>query len=312
MSFRQAAERCCVSQPSLSAQLAQLESVLGARLFERNRTRVLLTALGRELVERARQVLWEADNLAEAAKRAADPLAGTLRLGVIPTISPYLLPAITPALHRAFPRLTLAWLEDTTAALVRSLAAGALDAALVALEAEVGAVEHEVIARDAFVLATPLDHALGSKAAPVKPAELRDAGMLLLDDGHCFRDQVLAFCASTNPRELAFRATSLSTLAQMVAAGAGVTLLPELSLPTETRRAQLRVRRFAKPVPHRTLALVWRKGSPLVTALRKVAVAIRDAYPSQDAAAARRPTAAPTRTARPSRTRRKLLGVSPY
>lgn len=283
LSFSRAAEACHVSQPSLSAQLAQLEVVLGVRLFERDRRRVLPTAAGRELVERARLVLRDADDLVLAARRVRDPLAGTLRVGVIPTISPYLLPSVTRALRAAYPGLTVRWVEDRTAVLVRDLETGALEAALLALEADLGDVEREVVARDAFVLATPADHPLGARSSAVRPAELRDASVLLLDDGHCFREQALAFCAGAKARELEFRATSLSTLAQMVAAGAGVTLLTELSLPTEAQRAALRVRRFVAPAPHRTIALVWRKRSPLEPALRKVAATVRGAYPRPEA-----------------------------
>jgi len=279
LSFRKAAEACHVSQPSLSAQLAQLEDALGVRLFERDRRRVLVTAVGKELVERARRVLREADDLVAAARLAGDPLAGTLRIGVIPTISPYLLPSATPALRRAYPQLTTVWVEDKTDALVRSLEGGSLDAALLALEAEIGHVEHEVVAADPFVLATRRDDPLGSKSTPAKVTELRDASVLLLDDGHCFRDQALAFCSGAKVHELEFRATSLATLVHMVAGGAGVTILPELAVPTETQRARLRVRAFATPVPHRTVALVWRRRSPLAPALRKLASTIREAYP---------------------------------
>jgi LysR family hydrogen peroxide-inducible transcriptional activator len=279
LSFRKAAEACHVSQPSLSAQLAQLEEALGVRLFERDRRRVLVTAAGKDLLERARRVLLEADDLVAAARRAGDPLEGTLRVGVIPTVSPYLLPSATPALRSAYPRLTTVWVEDKTESLVRSLDAGTLDAALLALEAEIGDVEREIVADDPFVLATRRGDPLGTKTAPAKAAELRDASVLLLDDGHCFRDQALAFCASARAHELEFRATSLPTLAQMVAAGAGVTLLPQLAVPTEAQRAGLRVRAFAAPVPHRTLALVWRKRSPLAPALKKLASTIREAYP---------------------------------
>jgi LysR family transcriptional regulator, hydrogen peroxide-inducible genes activator len=155
LSFRAAAERCHVAQPSLSAQLAQLEKALGVRLFERDRRRVLLTAAGRVLVERARAVLRETGDLVEAAIRAGDPLNGRLQIGVIPTISPYLLPTAAPALRRAHPRLTVVWREEKTADLLRDLQAGALDAALLALEADIGDVERAVIARDPFVLATP-------------------------------------------------------------------------------------------------------------------------------------------------------------
>lgn len=278
LSFRRAAELCHVSQPSLSAQIAELEGALGVPLFERDRRRVLVTAAGRELLVRARRLLVEADDLAGAARGAGDPLAGTLRIGVIPTISPYLLPRTTPALRTAYPRLTTVWVEDKTAALVRALEDGALDAALLALEAELGDVEHEFVADDPFVLATRPDDPLGTKSSPVKPSELRQAQVLLLDDGHCFRAQALAYCSSARAQELEFRATSLATLAQMVAGGAGVTLLPQLAVPTEAQRARLNVRVFAKPVPHRTIALVWRKRSPLTYALKKIASTIREAY----------------------------------
>jgi len=281
LSFHKAADVCNVSQPSLSVQIAQLEAALGAQLFERNRRRVLLTDAGRDILERARRLLVEADDLRESSASLGDPLARTLRVGVIPTISPYLLPAVTPAVRAAYPKLTLTWIEDKTEVLVRSLDVGSLDAALLALEADVGDLDHEPIARDAFVLAAPRDHPLGRKASAAKAAELRGAPVLLLDDGHCFREQALAFCSNAKARELEFRATSLSTLAQMVAGGAGVTLLPELAVPTESRRAEIAIRRFAKPAPHRTVALVWRKRSPLGTALRRLAGTMRSAYPAR-------------------------------
>ncbi|HWE30283.1 MAG TPA: LysR substrate-binding domain-containing protein [Polyangia bacterium] len=279
LSFRKAAERCHVSQPSLSAQLAQLEEAIGVRLFERDRRHVLLTGPGRELVERARRVILDVDDLVDVAKRTADPLSGTLRLGVIPTVSPYLLPRIAPALRKAFPRLTLLWVEDKTDILVRRLDEGTLDAALLALEADIGDVDREVLARDPFMLVTPANHPLGAKATAARPTDLRGANVLLLDDGHCFRDQALAICAKAKADELEFRATSLSTLAQMVAAGAGVTLLPALAVATEAKRADLHVRPFARPEPGRTIALVWRKRSPLATALHQVADTIKTAYP---------------------------------
>jgi LysR family hydrogen peroxide-inducible transcriptional activator len=297
LSFRKAAEACHVSQPSLSAQLAQLEQALGVRLFERDRRRVIPTAAGKELLERARSVLREADDLVAAARLAGDPLAGTLRIGVIPTVSPYLLPSATPALRSAYPQLTTLWVEDKTESLVRSLDAGTLDAALLALEAEIGDVEREVVADDPFVLATRPGDPLGERKAPAKAAELRDASILLLDDGHCLRDQALAFCSGARAHELEFRATSLATLAHMVAGGAGVTLLPQLAVPTEAQRAGLCVRAFATPVPHRTLALVWRRRSPLAPALRKLAGTIREAYPG--------------RSGRPSRARRCTRASSP-
>jgi LysR family hydrogen peroxide-inducible transcriptional activator len=268
-----------VSQPSLSAQLAQLEEVLGVRLFERDRRRVLLTAAGKELVERARRLIVDADELVEAAKRTSDPFSGTLRVGVIPTISPYLLPAVAPALRKRYPRLSVVWLEDKTEVLVRDLERGGLDAALVAMEADLGDVESEVIAEDPFVLVTPRDHPLGAKKTEASPSELRGENVLLLDEGHCFRAQALSLCSKARAHELEFRATSLSTLTQMIASGAGVTLLPRLAVATEVPRSQLRVRPFADPAPKRTLALIWRKHSALSAALKQVAATVRDAYP---------------------------------
>jgi len=280
LSFRRAAELCHVSQPSLSAQLAQLEQALGVRFFERDRRRVLVTAAGKELLDRARSLLLEANDLTAAAKRVGDPLAGTLRIGVIPTISPYLLPSATRAIRAAHPHQTTVWVEDKTSTLVRALEAGALDAALLALEAEIGNVEHEAVADDPFVLATRPDDPLGAKSSPASLSELRQAHVLLLDDGHCFRDQALGVCSKAKAQELEFRATSLPTLAQMVAGGAGVTLLPQLAVATEAQRSGLRTRAFARPAPHRTIALVWRKRSPLAPALRKLACTIRGAYPA--------------------------------
>ena len=279
LSFRKAAELCHVSQPSLSAQLAQLEDVLGVHLFERDRRRVLLTTAGKELVERARRLIVEADELLEAARRAGDPLTGTLRMGIIPTVSPYLLPAMAPALRKAYPRLTLLWREEKTEVLVRDLERGVLDAAIVALEAELGDVESEQIAEDPFMLVTPRDHPLGAKKTEASPAELRGQNVLLLDEGHCFRTQALALCSKARAHELEFRATSFPTLTQMIASGAGVTLLPKLAVATEVNRSHLRARPFADPALKRTLALIWRKRSPLAGALQQVAATVRDAYP---------------------------------
>jgi LysR family transcriptional regulator, hydrogen peroxide-inducible genes activator len=276
LSFRKAAERCHVSQPALSSQLAELEQALGVRLFERDKKRVLLTGPGRDLLARATRVLLEADGLLENARRSADPLAGSLRIGVIPTVSPYLLPALTPRLRQKLPKLSVFWREEKTETVVMLLEQGELDGGIVALESELGDVEREPIAKDEFVLVTPPKHPL-SRQGNAAAIELRDQSVLLLDDGHCFREQALAFCAKAKAEELEFRATSLSTLVQMVAGGAGVTLLPSLAVPTETQRAKLVIRRFASP-PARTLALVFRPSSPVKPALQQVAALSREAY----------------------------------
>ena len=275
MSFRGGAELCNVSQPSLSAQVAEMEAALGVSLFERDRRGVLLTAAGQEIISRARRVLVEADDFIEAANRFVDPLAGTLRIGVIPTIGPYLLPRVVPALRKAYPRMMLIWIEDKTEVLVRSVGHGELDAALLALEADLGDLDHDVLATDPFVLATPPEHKLSRGAKPVNRSQLRGERILLLDDGHCFRDQVLEYCSSAMLEELGFRATSLPTLAQMVSTGAGITLLPSIAVPTEASRSQLSIRSFSRPEPFRTIVLGWRRKSALAGTLRKIAETIR-------------------------------------
>jgi LysR family hydrogen peroxide-inducible transcriptional activator len=276
LSFRVAAERCHVSQPSLSAQLAQLEDALGVQLFERDKRRVLVTSAGRAILERIADILRGADDLVDQARRASDPLSGSLRLGVIPTISPYLLPKLTTAVRVAHPRLTALWVEEKTSAVVHMVESGELDAALVAQEADLAELEREAVGSDVFVLATPKGHPLGKKGPPAKLSDLRDADVLLLDDGHCLRDQALSYCSRARANELDFRATSLPTLVQVVAGGAGVTLLPALAIPTEAKRANISLRPFAAPAPKRTIALVWRKRSPLGPALKLLAATVRE------------------------------------
>jgi LysR family hydrogen peroxide-inducible transcriptional activator len=275
--FRTAAERCHVSQPSLSAQIAQLEDVLGVRLFERDRRRVLVTAAGEELLVRARRVLAEADDLVDAAQQAGDPLSGTLRVGVIPTVSPYLLPEIVPALRRAYARLVVLWAEEKTDALLERLRGGDLDAGILALVAGMEDLDHETLGEDPFLLAGPPSHPLLRSRRPARLRELDGETVLLLEDGHCLRDQALAICSAGRAKEADFRATSLATLTQMVAGGAGVTLLPALSLEVENRGGELALRPFAAPRPGRTLVLAWRRRSPRGAALRGVAATIREA-----------------------------------
>ncbi len=279
LSFRKAAQRCHVSQPSLSAQIAQVEAVLGVALFERRHRKVLVTFAGLDILTRARRLLIDAADLMEAGRQRSDPLTGILRVGVIPTIAPYLLPAAAPALRAQFERLTLAWREDKTSVLIEALHGGALDAALVALEAEVGEVGQAIVADDPFVLALPKNHPLARRAAPVEAHELRGQNVLLLDEGHCFREQALELCSAARAQESELRATSLATLVQMVASGAGITLLPALAVATEAGRARIRVRPMASVKAHRTIALVWRKRSPLAAALREIAATVRAAFP---------------------------------
>jgi LysR family transcriptional regulator, hydrogen peroxide-inducible genes activator len=279
LSFHRAADECHVSQPSLSLQIAEVERVLAITIFERDPHRVALTAAGRDFVESARAVLHAADALAETARRCIDPFSGTLRIGVIPTISPYWLPELTPALRKAYPHLKVIWLEDKTHILVHALQSGSIDAALLALEAEIGDVEREVIAKDPFVLVAPAGNPLVAKNTPAKAAELRGATVMVLEDEHCFGKQALEFCFHGQAQNHQFRGTSLATIISMVAGGVGVTLLPTLAVRSEVRINNLRVRRFADTEAVRTIGLVWRKKSSLTPALRKLATSMSHAYP---------------------------------
>jgi LysR family hydrogen peroxide-inducible transcriptional activator len=276
LGFHRAAERCHVSQPTLSAQVQQVEEVLGVALFERDRRRVLVTAAGEQVVARARRALREVEDLLAAAARMREPFSGTLRIGVIPTIAPYLLPDVTPRMRAAYPKLALVFREEKTADVMRGLEEGALDAGIVALEADVGACARAEIAKDEFVAALPKGHALAKKKR-LALADLEGEAVLLLDEGHCFRDQALALCSRVGAEETPFRATSLATLAQMVSSGAGVTLLPELAVAVENRRGQLEVRPFSGAAPSRTIALVWRPTSPLAAELAEAAKTMRRA-----------------------------------
>jgi LysR family hydrogen peroxide-inducible transcriptional activator len=274
-SFRGAALLCHVSQPSLSSQIAQVESALGVTLFERDRRGVLLTPAGENLIERARGLLRDADDIVSTSQRYADPLAGTLRIGVIPTVSPYLLPEIAPMLRKAFPRLSLIYLEDKTSTLVEKLEQGELDAAILALEANLGDLSHEVLMDDPFVLAVARTHRFAERKKPVAMGDLEGENVLLLDDGHCLREQALSFCRRAKTEELEFRATSLATLSQMVAGGAGVTLLPTLAVAAENRRGNFAVIPFGKPRPGRTIVLAFRSASPSRETLAAIAANIR-------------------------------------
>jgi LysR family hydrogen peroxide-inducible transcriptional activator len=276
LGFRRAAERCAVSQPTLSAQIQQLEAVLGVKLFERDRSGVLLTSAGAEVVVRARRVLVETEDLLAVATRARDPFTGTFRIGVIPTVAPYFLPEVTQILARKYPHLRLVFREEKTETAVRDLWAGRLDAGLVALEADLGDLEHAEVMRDPFVVALPKGHPL-TKKKKIAQADLDDQEVLLLEDGHCFRSQALALCAKAGAREMGLRATSLATLVQMVAGSAAVTLLPDLAVSVENRNAQLEIRPFSAPVPARTIALVWRPHSPFADAFRQTAATLRAA-----------------------------------
>jgi LysR family hydrogen peroxide-inducible transcriptional activator len=273
--FRRAAEACGVAQPSLSAQVAQVEHGLGVQLFERSARGVRVTVAGAGLIERARQLLVSAADFQQSARQQRDPLNGTLRIGVIPTVCPYLLPDVAPALRESFPHLHLIWSEDKTQALVRDIHDGALDGAILALDPTLSRLDHVTIGVDPFVLAAPAKHPIVRQRGPATRRALEGATVLLLEDGHCFREQALAVCGASGATEGEWRATGLSTLVQMVGGGAGVTLLPSLAVAIENRRGHLRTRKFKDPEPSRTLVLAWRKGAAYARALTAVGARLK-------------------------------------
>jgi LysR family hydrogen peroxide-inducible transcriptional activator len=276
--FGRAADRSHVSQPTLSAQIRKLEDQLGVQLVERQPRKVTLTDVGERVVARARRILHEADDITELARGSSDPLAGVLRVGLIPTLGPYLLPLVTPRIRKQLPRLQLLLYEFQTAALLERLRAGELDVAVLALGVDVSGLEFAPLYEEPFVLAVPAAHRLTKKTA-VRAQDLAGETLLLLEDGHCLRDQALEVCSRVDIREAEdFRGTSLETLRQMVTAGLGVTLLPELA--TEGPFAannNLALRPFAKPAPRRTLAALWRRSSSRGAAIAAVAATIKDA-----------------------------------
>ena len=248
-SFRKAAEDCRVSQPSLSAQIQQAEEALGICLFERDKRSVTLTAAGAEIVERARALLVGADDLVDTARRYSDPFAGTLRLGVIPTIGPYLLPEVAPVLRDRYPKLSFVWTEEKTKTLVHMLGQGGSTAPFSRWRPISGTGRTSSSAGIPSYSRRRRGIRSRARDGRSSPRELDGERVLLLDDGHCFRDQALSFCSRVGAEEAGFRATSLATLTQMVAGGAGVTLLPNLAVSVENRRDALRIRPFAPRSP---------------------------------------------------------------
>jgi LysR family hydrogen peroxide-inducible transcriptional activator len=270
LGFHRAAEKCGVSQPTLSSQIQKLEEVLGVQVFERNKQRVLLTKAGEAVVSHARRILVDVDDLITTAAAAKDPFAGTLRIALIPTIAPYLLPWVTPAVAERWPRLRLALKEEKTEDMLASLRSGSLDAGVLALVESMSDLEHAVVMEDPFVAALPRHHPLAKKKT-VAMADLDEEPVLLLDEGHCLRDQALALCKRAGAAETDLRATSLATLVQMVSAGIGVTLLPSIAVDVENRRGQLAIRPLAGKPQGRTIVLAWRKESALSAPLRELA-----------------------------------------
>jgi LysR family hydrogen peroxide-inducible transcriptional activator len=260
--FGLAAEQCSVTQPALSMQIRDLEKELGLQLLERGRKGVSLTSGGREIAERAVRVLADVNDLIDSARQLAGSFSGTLRFGAIPSIAPYLLPQLLPLIRTTYPDLDLQLRETQTQKLLDELVDGQLDVVLLALPVEHAGIETAPLFDDRFLLALPASRKIAPKVRAT-PDLLRNDRLLLLEEGHCLRDQALAFCNLRKVESIdMFGASSLSTIVQMVSNGLGLTLLPELSLDLETKRADIRVMRFTDPEPQRVIGLAWRETSP--------------------------------------------------
>ncbi|MDW6002734.1 DNA-binding transcriptional regulator OxyR [Vibrio mangrovi] len=280
--FRKAAEACFVSQPTLSGQIRKLEDELGTVLLERSSRRVLFTDAGLQLVEQAKHILKEIKTFKDMASGQGEDMSGPMHIGFIPTVGPYLLPRIVPALKTHFPDLELYLHEAQTSQLVRQLEEGKLDCLVLASVEETKPFKEIEIYNEPMSLAVPADHPW-AKNEQLDMSKLKGKTVLMLGDGHCLRDQALGFCFAAGAKDdERFKATSLETLRNMVAAGAGITLLPELSLPDCREKDGVCYLKAVNPVPSRTLALVYRPGSPLRQRFEQLATVIRQRLDSLD------------------------------
>lgn len=279
LNFREAAASCNVTQPALSTQLQQLEALLGVQLFERDTRRVVATAAGLQLAQEARGILSATDHLLDSARAAGEPLSGRLRLGVIPTVAPYLLPSVVQATRDAHPDLVLLLQEDQTDRIVQRLHSGELDLLLLALDVDLRGAAELPLFSDPFVLACPTGHPLASRKV-LAESDLDGESVLLLEEGHCLRDHALPICKSAGMTEYAdFRATSLGTLLQMVGAGLGVTLVPEMAVAGESNcNPSVAFRPFDEGGPSRSIGVAWRKSSAREAEFRDLAETIRAAH----------------------------------
>ncbi len=274
--FARAAERCHITQSTLSAGVRDLESVLGTPVAERSNRHVLMTRVGGEIAERARALLRDAEEVMEVARAAREPMTGELRLGVIPTISPFYLPRVLPALREQFGRLTVYLREEQTAPLLARLESGEIDVALIALPYDTGDLTAEAIFEDEFLFACPQDHPLAGATA-VHPEALANENLLLLEEGHCLRGHALDACDLGDKRARAqFEASSLQTLIQMVAAGIGVTLVPRLAVDAGILQGtNIALSPLATPTS-RQIGLAWRRTSPRADEHRQLAAELRE------------------------------------
>lgn len=255
--FGQAAEQCCVSQPTLSGQIKKLEQELGVTLLERTNRRVMLTDIGEQVARSARRILREVDTIHEVARSSHDPLSGSFRLGAFPTLSTYIFPSLVPKVKQSLPDLRLILIEEKTAILLEKLRKGDIDAALLALPVHDDYLVSQPLFDDEFLLAVPPEHPLAN-AQSVDQKALKNHRLLLLEEGHCLRDQALEICGLNGiAEEQDFRATGLETLRQMVKAGSGITFMPSIAVQKD--ETGIHYVPFTSPAPIRTIGLVWRK-----------------------------------------------------
>ncbi len=257
LNFSKAAKASNISQPTLSMQLKKLEEYLGVQLIERTNKRIFLTKIGQEISERARQIVYKAEQLRQVAKNASNPLSGEITIGIFPTLAPYLLPLIVPKIKSSFPKITLMLIEEKTLEIIRQLESGKMDCALLAYPVLSESLRSLKLFTEPFTLAAPISHAF-ARYKTISKKDLENEELLLLDEGHCLRDQALEVCSSIGIGESKyFRATSLETLRQMVAAGNGITLIPKLAVYKED--SYVKYIPFESPPPSRTVGIFWRR-----------------------------------------------------
>jgi LysR family hydrogen peroxide-inducible transcriptional activator len=275
--FGRAAQACFVSQPTLSTQIKKLEEELGVALVERTPRKVLLTEVGSDIADRARSVLNEIEQIRGVARRTLDPESGTVRLGIFPTLAPYLLPHVLPLVRKAFPKLELLLVEEKTETVLRRLREGKLDACVLALPLNEDSLHCEFLFEEPFLLAVAGQHPLAHKQGQLRLADLSNHNLMLLEDGHCLRDQALEVCHLAGAGERSgFRATSLETLRQMVAANVGITLLPVMAVkPPVAPVENLHLIEFKGQPPSRRIAMVWRKSSAMDAFLKRLAEVLK-------------------------------------
>ncbi|MEO1889105.1 MAG: LysR substrate-binding domain-containing protein [Cycloclasticus sp.] len=277
-SFVKAAERCFVSQPTLSMQIKKLEGTLGVKIFERNNKRVLITEVGKSIISKAKSILHDVKDIEELAHNAQQPFAGNFRLGAFPTLAAYILPDLVPLIKDKLPDLRLILIEEKTDTLIRQLKDGEIDAVLLAAPVKDDFLASTVLFDDAFKLAVSSQHRLSNKTT-VTPADIINEPLLLLDEGHCLRDQALQFCQLNGAKEEQnVRATSLETLRQMVRANTGITFMPNLAIRDNDSDGNIQYIPFENPQPKRTIRLVWRKTNPKIQLMNLLTELLQNFY----------------------------------